>query len=122
MFGVTNYIGNGLCQKLGHVNFVNIASEAYNFEKRRLPVHQGGVGLFFNRNGADQLDCVSHAPNTRYLQKMFAIYERILPLPDFLGKIIFLLTDLKIAQYANDIIVGSFGTDWVDACNMLKFA
>ena len=63
MFGKTNFIGNGLCRRLGHVNCVNFSSGSYNFVKGRVDLHHGSWDWVCQRSGANELDCTSLVMN-----------------------------------------------------------
>ena len=66
MFGKTNFIGNGLCRRLGHVNCVNFSSGSYNFVKGRVDLHHGSWDWVCQRSGANELDCTSLVMNVEH--------------------------------------------------------
>lgn len=57
MFGETNYVGNGLCNRLGHVNCLSFSSGSYNFIQGRVDLHQGTIDWVCKRLASDDMEC-----------------------------------------------------------------
>ncbi len=69
IFGQTNYIGNGLCRRLGHVNCVNFSSGSYNFIQGRLDLHQGSYDWVCHRTEPESISCSSPIMKTCGLKR-----------------------------------------------------
>lgn len=63
MFGETNFVGNGLCKRLGHVSCVSFTSGSYNFIRGRLDLHHGVSDWLCQRDDTDEISCESPVIN-----------------------------------------------------------